>query len=95
VTDLEQKSEKVLSKLTKIISNMTQLKEMISIETPTFILIHKKINISSMPFFMFIENNSFQLPGFFNLTNNENQINRIKQITLKVNILFKYLFNEI
>ncbi len=74
---------------------MTQLEEMISIETPTFILIHKKINISSMPFVMFIENNSFQLPGFVNLTNNENQINQTKQIILKVNILFKYLIKTI
>jgi len=49
VTDLEQKTEKVLAKFTKIILNMTQLEDMFSIETPTFILVHKKSNISSFP----------------------------------------------
>jgi hypothetical protein len=85
VADLEQKTEKVLEKFTKIIMNMTQLEDMFSIETPTFILVHKKSNISSLPFDMGIENNSFQLPIFSNLTNNKNQTNQTQEITLKVN----------
>jgi len=84
VTDLEQKTEKVLAKFTKIILNMTQLEDMFSVETPTFILVHKKSNISSFPFNMQIENNSFQLPRFSILTIRNNQTNQTKQITLKV-----------
>jgi len=84
VTDSEQKSEKVLEKLTKLISNMTQLEDMFSIETPTFILVHKKSNITTLPFNMEFKNNTIQLPDLFNLINNNNQINETKQITLKV-----------
>ena len=90
MTDLEQKSEKVLEKLTKIILNMTQLEDMFSIETPRFILIHNKSKISSFQFDMDIENNTFQLPGFFNFTTNNKQINDINQITLRVNVFFIY-----
>ncbi len=85
MTDSETKSERVLKKLTKIILTQTQLKDMISIETPTFILVHKKTNVSSLPFDMEIDKNTFQLPGFFNLTTNNKQINATNQITLKVN----------
>jgi len=63
---------------------MTRLEDMISIETPTFILIHKNSNASSLSLDMEIENNSFQLPGFFNLSTNNKQINDANQITLKV-----------
>jgi hypothetical protein len=84
VTDSEQKSEKVLEKLTKLISNMTQLEDMFSIETPTFILVHKKSNITTLPFNMKFKNNTIQLPDLFNLINNNNQINITEQITLKV-----------
>ena len=84
VTDLEQKTEKVLAKFTKIIFNMTQLEDIFSIETPAFMLVHKKSNISSFPFDMEIENNSFKLPKFSNLTNSNNQTNQTKQIILKV-----------
>jgi hypothetical protein len=84
VTDLEQKTEKVLAKFTKIILNMTQLEDMFSIETPTFMLVHKKSNVSSFPFDMDIEKNTFQLSSFFNLTNGNNQTNQTKIITLKV-----------
>jgi hypothetical protein len=85
VTDSEQKTEKVLAKLTKIILNMTQLEDMFSIETPTFLLVHKKSNVSSLPIDMRIENNSFQLPVSLNLTNKNNRTNQTKIITLKVN----------
>jgi len=85
VTDLEQKTEKVLAKFTKIILNMTQLEDMFSIETPTFILVHKKSNITSFSFDMEIEKNKFQQSSFFNLTNGNNQTNQTKQVTLKVN----------
>jgi hypothetical protein len=85
VTDLEQKTEKVLTKFTKIILNMTQLEDMFSIETPTFVLVHKKSNISSFPFDMEIEKNTFRLSSFLNLTNGNNQTNQTKQVTLKVN----------
>jgi hypothetical protein len=67
---------------------MAQLEDMFSIETPTFILVHKKSNISND---MKIENNSFQLPGF-NLTNNKSQINETKLIMLKVNDLKYFCF---
>jgi hypothetical protein len=90
VTDLEQKTEKVLAKFTKIILNMTQLEDMFSIETPTFILVHKKSNISSFPFNMQIENNSFQLPRFSILTIRNNQTNQTKQITLKVKDFYNF-----
>ena len=63
---------------------MTKLEDMISIETPTFILIHKNSNASSLSLDMEIENNSFQLPRFFNLSTNNKQINDANQITLKV-----------
>ncbi len=92
MADLEQKSEKVLAKLTKIILNMTQLEDMFSIETPRFMLLHKKSKISSLQFDMDIENNTFQLPGFFNLTTNNKQINNINQITLRVNVFYLFLF---
>ena len=92
MTDLEQKSEKVLAKLTKIISNMTQLEDMFSIQTPMFILIHKKSNISSLSFEMEIENNTFQLPDLFYLINNKNKINDSNLITLKVNDLIWFEF---
>ena len=84
MTDLEQKTEKVLAKFTKIILNMTQLEDIFSIETPAFMLVHKKSNISYFPFDMQIENNSFKMPRFSNLTNGNNQTNQTKQITLKV-----------
>jgi hypothetical protein len=90
VTDLEQKTENVLAKFTKIILNMTQLEDMFSIETPTFILVHKKSNISSFPFDMEIESNSFKLPRFSNLTIRNNQTNQTKQITLKVNDFYYF-----
>ena len=83
MTDSEQKSEKILEKLTRLISNMTQLEDMFSIETPTFILVHKKSNITTLPFKMEFKNNTIQLPDLFNLINNNNQ-NETKQITLKV-----------
>jgi hypothetical protein len=87
VTDLEEKTEKVLVKLTSIFLNMTQLEDIFSIETPTFMLLYKKSNVPSLPFnIISIENNSICLPGFFNLTINKNQTNIKKQITLKVNI---------
>ena len=92
MTDLEQKTEKVLAKLTKIILNMTQSEDMFSIETPTFMLVHKKSNVSSFPFDMEIENNTFQLSSFFNLTNGNNQTNQSKIITLKVNNFFRIGF---
>jgi len=63
---------------------MTRLEDMISIETPTFILIHKNSNASSLSLDMEIEKNSFQLPRFFNLSTNNKQINDANQITLKV-----------
>ena len=85
MTDLEQKTEKVLAKFTKIILNMTQLEDMFSIETPTFVLVHKKSNISSFPFDMEIEKNTFRLSSFLNLTNGNNQTNQTKQVTLEVN----------
>ena len=84
MTDSEQKSEKVLEKLTKLISNMTQLENIFSIETPTFILVHIKSNTTTFQFNMQIEKNSFQLPDLFNLINNNNKINETKQITIKV-----------
>ena len=68
---------------------MAQLEDMFSIETPTFILVHKKSNKS---YDMKIENNSFQLPGLFNLTNNKSQINETKLIMLKVNDLKYFCF---
>jgi hypothetical protein len=92
VTDLEQKTEKVLAKLTKIIFNMTQLEDVFSIETPTFILVHKKSNISSLTFDMEIENNAFEPHEFFNFTNDKNQINDTKQITLQVNDIIWFKF---
>ena len=93
VTDLEEKTDKVLEKLSKIILNMTQLEDMFSIETPRFRLVHKNSNISSFPFNMEIENNSFKLSGLFNLTENHKKINETNQITLKVNDLhFKSFF---
>jgi hypothetical protein len=62
---------------------MTQLEDTFSIETPRCMVIHKKSNVSSLPFDMEIENNTFKLPGFFNLINK--QINDTNLITLKVN----------
>jgi hypothetical protein len=86
VTDLEQKNEKVLALFTKIILNMTQLEDMISIETPTFLLIYKKINSSSLQLDMMIEKNTFQLPELVNLISNNSQINDNNLILLKVNL---------
>ena len=63
---------------------MTQFEDMFSIETPTLILVHKKSNITTLPFNMEFKNNTIQLPDLFNLINNNNQINETKQITLKV-----------
>ena len=66
---------------------MTQLEDIFSIETPTFMLAYKIEKISSLPFKkMNIENNSLNLPRFFNLTWNKNQTNFNQQMTLKVNI---------
>ena len=56
---------------------MTKLEDMISIETPTFILIHKNSNASSLSIDMEIENNSFQLPGFYNLSTKKASANLI------------------
>jgi hypothetical protein len=85
VTDSEQKTEKVLAKLNKIFSNMTLLEEKFSIETPRLMVVHKKSNVSSFSFDMEIENNSFKMVGSFNLINDKNLLNNIKQLTLKVN----------
>ena len=85
VTDLEQKSEKVLTKLTKIILNMTQLEDMFSIETPRFVFLHKKSNVSILQFDMDIENNTFHL-------NYNSQIYDTKQIKLRVNVFDLFLF---
>ena len=87
VTDLEEKTDKVLDKLSKIILNMTQLEDMFSIETPRFRLVYKNSNVSSFPFNMEIENNSIKLSGLLNLTKNHKKINETNQITLKVNDL--------
>ncbi len=87
MTDLEEKTEIVLVKLTSIFLNMTQLEDVFLIETPTFMLVYKIANISSLSFKnMRIENNSICLPGFINFTLNKNQANFDKQMTLKVNI---------
>ena len=87
MTDLEEKTEKVLAKLTSIFLNMTQLEDVFLIETPTFMLVYKIANISSLSFKnMSIENNSICLPGFFNFTCNKSQTNLNKQMILKVNI---------
>ena len=84
MTDLEEKTEKVLVKLTSIFLNMINLEDNFSIKTPTFMLIFKK---SSLPFVnMSIEKNSLCLPGFLNLTKNKSQTNLNKQIIIKVNI---------
>jgi hypothetical protein len=65
---------------------ITQLEDTFSIETPTFLLVHKKSNVSlTIPFDMEIENNLFQLPGFLNLISSKNQKNDANLITLKVN----------
>ena len=87
VTDLEEKTDKVLEKLSKIILNMTQLEDMFSIETPRFRLVYKNSYVSSFPFNMEIENNSIKLSGLFNLTKHHKKINETNQITLKVNDL--------
>ena len=84
MTDLEQKSEKVLAKLTKIIVNMTQLKDIFSIETPRFVFLHKKSNVSSLALDMDVENNTFQL-------NFNSHIYDTKQITLRVNVFDLFL----
>ena len=93
MTDLEQKSEKALAILTKIIMNMTQLEDIYLFETSEFILIHKKSNVSSLPLDMEIENNTFQLPGLINLIDNKNKINETNQIMLKVNLLFIFFIS--
>ncbi len=93
MTDLEQKSEKALAILTKIIMNMTQLEDIYSFETSEFILIHKKSNVPSLPLDMEIENNTLQLPGLINLIDNKNKINETNQIMLKVNILFMFFMS--
>ena len=67
--------------------NMTNFGDMFSIETPTFILVHKILNASSLPFNMEIEKNVFKLPGFFNLKNRKNQTSNKRLIMLKVNFL--------
>jgi hypothetical protein len=85
VTDLEQKSEKVLAKLTKIIVSMTQLEDIFTIETPRFVFHHKKSNVSILQFDMDIENNTFHL-------NYNSQIYDTKQITLRVNVFDLFLF---
>jgi hypothetical protein len=90
VTDLEQKSEKALAILAKIIMNMTQLEDIYLIETSEFILIHKKSNVSSLPLDIEIENNTFQLPGLINLIDNKNKINDTNQIMLKVNLFLNF-----
>ena len=64
---------------------MSSLENTFTIETPSFILIHTKLNTSTLPFNMKIENNSFNLPGFFNMTNSKNQSNNDQLITLRVN----------
>jgi len=93
VTDLEQKSEKALAILIKIIVNMTQLGDIYLFETSEFILIYKKSNVSSLPLDMEIENNTFQLPGLINLIDNKNKINDTNQIMLKVNIFFTFFMS--
>ncbi len=92
MTDLEQKSEKVLAILTKIIINMTQLEDIYLFETSEFILIHKKLNVTYLPLDIEIENNTFQLPSLINLIDNKNKINETNQIMLKVSFLFISLF---
>ncbi len=67
--------------------NMTNFADMFSIETPTFILVHKILNASSLPLGLVIEKNVFKLPGFFNLTNSKNQTSNKQLIILKVNFL--------
>ena len=63
---------------------MSSLENTFTIETPSFILIHSKINTSTLPFNMNIENNSFNLPGFLNMTNAKNRSNNDQLITLRV-----------
>lgn len=88
VTDLEEKSERILEKLTQIFSSLSNLEETFSIETPSFQLVHKKVNSSALPINMSIESSSIDLPGFFNLTNDKNQTNYGKIVTLRVNNKF-------
>ncbi len=64
---------------------MSSLENTFTIETPSFILIHSKLNTSTLPLNMNIENNSFNLPGFYYLTNTKNHSNIDQLITLRVN----------
>ena len=66
---------------------MTNVDATFSIETPTFKLVHKILNASSLPFDVESENNMLKLPGFMNLTNGKNLTNDKKLITLKVDQL--------
>ena len=63
---------------------MSSLESTFTIETTSFILIHSKINTSTLPLNMNIENNSFNLPGFLNMTNAKNRSNNDQLITLRV-----------
>ena len=63
---------------------MSSLENTFTIETPSLILIHSKINTSTLPLNMNIENNSFTLPGFLNMTTAKNRSNNDQLITLRV-----------
>jgi hypothetical protein len=64
---------------------MINLDESFSIDTPTFQLVHRKVNSSSLPLTIAIKNNSLTLSKFSNLFKDMNQTNDYQTIMLKVN----------
>jgi hypothetical protein len=64
--------------------NMTSLDDEFSIETPSFIVTHKKLNASSLPFSIgTVQNSWFSLPSYSNLTN-QKSLTHDKNLTLQV-----------
>ena len=74
IVDLEQKSEKILALLIKMILNITQLDEKIEIKTPSFMLLLVKTNSTSLPAEINISNNKFILPSICQIKNCSKQI---------------------
>jgi hypothetical protein len=80
---LEQKSEKVQTLITKILSNLISPGDSFLIQTTSLIVNHYVMDSSNLFNQLNLQNNMFNIASFCELTNNINECNN-KLITMKV-----------